>query len=375
MRDMLIGNRHSTGERTSNGPWHFTGHEYDDSAQPQMRPRQAKKGTAHQAHWGCVLLNMKGAPNMADDIDFGGRRVLVTGATGFIGSRLCDRLAGLGAETHATSRRPPETTEPVVTWWRADLENPDDCVRVVDEVRPEITFHLASFVSGSRDLSTVLPAFLGNLSTTVGMLAALANTGTTRVVLAGSLEEPDAGGAPVSPYAAAKAGATQYARMFAELYRLPIAVARIFMVYGPGQRDAVKLVPYLHRCFRGGNPPRLSSGVREVDWVFVDDVVDGLIALASSPGIARGESVDLGSGTLVSVREFVEAFARTCKYGGVLGFGLLPDRARERIRVADVASTEELISWRPRTRLEDGLRQTVEWLDGRSEDVVPGTPV
>jgi nucleoside-diphosphate-sugar epimerase len=151
--------------------------------------------------------------------------------------------------------------------------------------------------------------------------------------------------------------------MFAELHALPVAAARIFMVYGPAQSDALKLTPYLYNCSRRGEPPRLSSGAREVDWIFVDDVVDGSIALADSSAISRRETVDLGSGVLVSARSFVESFARVCEYDGAVGFGELRDRPIERIRVANVVDSESTIAWRPRTRLEDGFRQAAAWLE------------
>lgn len=303
---------------------------------------------------------------MSSDVNYASKRVLVTGATGFIGSRLRSHLVSTGAEVHATSRRPHDSDSDTATWWTVDLSDADACTHVVNEVRPDITFHLASHVSGSRDLDAVRPTFEGNLKSAVGLLTALAAVGTDKVVLAGSLEEPEPGDAPVSPYAAAKSGATLYARMFAELYSLPVAVARIFMVYGPDQPDETKLVPYLYDCFSRAEPPRMSSGVREVDWIYVDDVVGGLMALATGDGARSGESVDIGSGDLVSIRGFVESFARACSYDGVLGFGELPDRPTERIRVADVEATGNAIGWQPGTSLEDGLIQTAAWFEERS---------
>jgi nucleoside-diphosphate-sugar epimerase len=212
----------------------------------------------------------------------------------------------------------------------------------------------------------VLPTFQANLASTVNLLVAVRDAGCRRLVLAGSMEEPepDAGSLPVpaSPYAAAKGAASAYARMFHALYGLPVVTARLFMVYGPGQRDLGKLVPHVATSLLRGERPRLSSGRRPVDWIYVDDVVDGLAALATAPGI-EGERLDLGSGELVTVREVAERLAAIVRADGAaaeLGVGELPDRPLETVRRADVERTRELTGWRPKVSLDEGLRRTYE---------------
>ena len=105
---------------------------------------------------------------------------------------------------------------------------------------------------GAPDLQHVLPAFQSNLQTTVNLLVSLAEVGCARMITTGSLVEPEEGlrTIPNSPYAAAKWAASDYARMFHALYGFPVAIARVFMVYGPGQLDETKLVPYVIRCLR-----------------------------------------------------------------------------------------------------------------------------
>ncbi len=85
---------------------------------------------------------------------------------------------------------------------------------------------------------------------------------------------------PGSPYAAAKTAVASYGRMFHALYGLPIVHLRVFMVYGPGPQDITKLVPYVTGCLLRGEPPRLSSGTREIDWIYIDDVVEAFVAAA-----------------------------------------------------------------------------------------------
>jgi nucleoside-diphosphate-sugar epimerase len=136
-------------------------------------------------------------------------------------------------------------------------------------------------------------------------------------------------------------------------------------VYGPGQDEPKKLIPYVVSSLLRGASPKLASGIRPVDWVYVDDVAEGLIAAALAPDATAQERVDLGSGTLVTTRALVERIAELIPSTGRPLFGALPDRPMEQVRVADVERTARLIGWRPRTPLDDGLRRTVEWLRER----------
>jgi nucleoside-diphosphate-sugar epimerase len=213
----------------------------------------------------------------------------------------------------------------------------------------------------------VLPIFRNNFLTAFNLLIATAENSTGRVVLAGSFEEPDeVGSVPCSPYAAAKWSASGYARMFHALYETPVVLAKIFMVYGPGQSDHTKLIPYVITSLLRGEAPRLSSGVRMVDWIYVDDLVDGLIASAQSPGI-DGQTVELGSGEMFSIREVVQQLSDLVTSVVVPQFGALPDRPLERVEKADIARSYELIGWKPNTSLRVGLTRTVEWYKKQAE--------
>lgn len=289
------------------------------------------------------------------------RRVLVTGATGFIGSRLCRRLGKSGTETHGVSRQ--HVTGDGVRWWTADLANYQATQRLVQQVRPEIIFHLAGHASSRQALDAVLPTARGNLLSTIHLLTAASETGVTRVVLAGSMEGPepeDADPLPGSPYSAAKAAGAMYASMFHACYGLPVVNLRVSMVYGPGQRDGAKLVPYVTRCLLRGEAPVLSTGRREIDWIYVDDVVEAFVAAAGTDNV-DDTNLDVGSGELTSIRTIVEQLVRLTGATSTPQFGALPDRSRERSLLADIGRTRQTIGWGPSTPLVAGLASTVRW--------------
>lgn len=302
--------------------------------------------------------------------DFSNDRVLVTGASGFIGSHLCRRLRG-NTDLHGVSRRPADGFLEGARWWQADLADADAVRKLFADIRPTIVFHLASQVVGARAIEQVRETFRGNLQSTVNLLTAASENGCRRVVLAGSMEEPAASDpqpVPCSPYAAAKWAATGYARMFHALYHLETVVLRTFMVYGPGQRDTKKLVPYVILSWLRGQSPLLSGGTRKVDWIYVDDVAEAFLRAGHVAGIA-GKTLDVGSGQPVAVRAVVERIAARMKPSQAPAFGAVAERPFEQERVADVALSQSFLGWRPRASLDEGLQETIHWYEQHQREL------
>lgn len=294
--------------------------------------------------------------------------VLVTGGGGFIGTRLCDRLLADGATVYAASRRPVQSAGDGVQWRSVDLSDYGAVRTLLAAVEPSAILHLAGHVTGAREVDAVLPTLHGNLVATVNVLTAAHEIDSGRVVLAGSMEEPEPGEVPSSPYAVSKWAAGAYARMFRAVFETSVTTLRIFMVYGPGQREPTRIVPYVGLALLRGEAPRLSSGTRPVDWVYVDDVVDAFVRAAWSDE-AVGEVIDVGSGRLVTIRQLVEHLVHLTGSTIEPQFGALPDRPLETSHVADLGRASALLGWSPQTSLEEGLARTVEWL--RTSDLAP----
>lgn len=293
---------------------------------------------------------------------FSGLKILVTGANGFIGTHLCQHLCRAGAEVYALSRKLPVTAAADnLNWCQGDLTDIVKVRELFSSIKPDLVFHLAGHPVGIRGLELVLPTFYNNLVATVNLLVAATEVGCGRLILAGSLEEPQSHTnlTPSSPYAASKWAASSYTSMFYELYQLPVVTARIFMVYGPGQQDLKKLVPYVTCSLLQEKAPKLSSGNRPIDWIYVEDLVSGLLAIAKVADV-EGTTVDLGSGNLETIRTVVEHLVNIIGTKTEPLFGALSDRPLEQVRVADTAATYKQIGWKPEISLDKGLASTVD---------------
>jgi UDP-glucose 4-epimerase len=297
---------------------------------------------------------------MASHHGLSGHKALVTGATGFIGSHLCKKLYENGANVHAVSRARHASDR--IHWWQSDLQDIESVRRCLNQIRPEFIFHLSGHVTAAPDINLVLSTFDSHLVSTVYLLTAATEIGCRRMVLTGSLTEPPVNSpsvAPSSPYAAAKWAANAYARMFHVLYQTPVTVVRPFMTYGPMQ-DQQKIIPHVIVSLLRGESPKLASGQWRADWVYIDDVVDGLLAAAQMPNV-EGCTIDLGSGIMIPVQQVVERIVRLVGTAIAPSFGVLQDRPREEIKVADTAYAQTKLGWVAQTSLDDGLARTVAW--------------
>jgi UDP-glucose 4-epimerase len=299
-----------------------------------------------------------------DSQGLAGKRVLVTGGTGFIGQHLLNRLTQVDARIYAVSRSPRHESSGNVHWYQGDLAELSTSRELLKSIRPHVIFHLAGHAVGARTVDAIVPTLQCNLMTTVNLLTAAREFGCGRFILSGSQEEPIGSSelVPSSPYAVTKWASSAYARMFSALYQLPIVILRIFMVYGPGQRNLQKLIPYVTLSLRKGEVPKLMSGDRPVDWIYVDDVVEALLASARVRNL-DGKTIDIGSGKLVTVRKVVEKLVQLTGRDITPAFGAKSERPFEQIRVADTKVAEELLRWHPRVALDEGLKRTVAWYE------------
>jgi nucleoside-diphosphate-sugar epimerase len=291
-------------------------------------------------------------------------RVLVTGATGFVGTNLCQSLRQLGAQVVGLGL--PDSLTPdadLDSFLPADLTSEAAARHAVETVQPEIVFHLAGQVDTRQSPEAVIPTLTHNLLAAVHLMNSLVGSRCRRVVMVTSSESPPAGHAPNSPYAASKLAVAAYAGMYSESFGLPVVIARPHLVFGPHQAPD-KLVPYLISCGLQNVPPRLSSGRRLCDPVYVKDVARALLHLALADG-APGQTVDIGGGTAITVAETAAHVLSLTGSAQSLVFGAFPDRAGERPQVADLTAIRALTSWSPRWSFDQAVRETIDWVAAR----------
>ena len=291
-------------------------------------------------------------------------RVLITGATGFIGSHLTRRLVADGAQVSAfrrvgveTLRRPGSLRQVEVDWRDVDLRTFGAVSRAVKAIQPAIVFHLAAEGVTDPFLSPDA-AIRANVYGAIHLLRAV--DGGAPVIVARSPGERDA----LNVYAASKAAAWEFCRMYGRTHGWPIAGVMPFQTYGPGQPEPA-LIPSAIAAALRGDDFALTHGRQQRDWVHVDDVAGALLELYRRPElmpVLAGDTLEIGTGRTASVREVVEMIYQLIGGSGRPLIGALPARPGEVDRqVADADRVRQLIGWRAHVSLEDGLREMIEW--------------
>ena len=297
--------------------------------------------------------------------------VLVTGASGFIGSALTERLLELDAQVHCMllPDDPAVNLQQVrkrIQIHRADLVDLESLERIVREVRPETVLHLAAI--GVTDVHVDLAlAVRVNVEGTLNLLRALdgaykvfINTGTCHEY--GSNEPPfreTQDPRPELPYAITKTAVWHFCQRLYNTKQWPIVTVRPFSVYGPRQA-ANTFVPACVRAALQGDEFKMTGGEQQRDMVFVSDIIEGFVRAATVPE-AIGGTFNLCTGQSVALYEVAEAIFGQAGDPQHIQRGALPYREGEIWHlVGDNTRARTILGWQPQVTLQDGLEQTIQ---------------
>ena len=316
-------------------------------------------------------------------------RVFVTGAAGFVGSRLSralldrgDQVVGLDnfndyyAREHKDRHLRDLVGSAGFTFIEGDLRDADRLKAIFAEHKPDAVAHLAAMAAVRYSVQHPLVYGDNNVQGSLNLMDAARLNGNPRMVLASTgsvygvstpvpFTEDAAAVCPMAPYPASKRAMELFAHSFHHLYKLPITCVRFFNVYGPHGRPDMMPWQWTLQILKGETLTLYDAGRLKRDWTFIDDIVAGFIAALDKP--LGFEILNLGCGNPVANIDFVSTLERLLDKKATTTD--IPAPASEPlITYADISKARHLLGYEPKVRVEEGLQRFIEWL--RSENLI-----
>lgn len=301
------------------------------------------------------------------------KKILITGVSGFVGSRLAARCVSLGYEVHAFVRSQSnlwriQSFQDKLQLHEVDLLDQASLDKALQTIKPEWVFHLAcygGFPQENDEAKIIQVNTLGSYY----LLNACTDINVEQFVYVGSsseygikdvaMKESDLE-RPANIYGCAKLAVTNLTRFFAEQQRLPTTILRIFSVYGPYEAITRFVPSVILACLRK-KELKLTSGKQPRDFIFVEDIVDALL-VAANKSAGNGEILNVGTGKQTSIREMTSLILELCGNPIVPQWGAIPDRPNEpTCWVADASKFHTTLGWKAQHDLRSGLEKTISW--------------
>jgi len=301
------------------------------------------------------------------------KKILVTGATGFIGRHCLPILSAKGYEVHAVSSKVTEKTSPDVKWHQVDLLDSAQVSDLFTAVEATHLLHFAWYAVPGK-IWTSLDNFRW-VQASLSILQHFARTGGKRAVMAGTCAEYDWNYGycsekitpllPKTVYGICKHSLQIMLEAFTKQTGISTAWGRIFFLYGPHEHPD-RLVPSVIRSALQGKPIRCSHGNQIRDFLHVQDVADAFVQLLNSE---VSGPVNIASGRPVVLKKIIYKIAKILNQNDLIELGALqPPPDDPRLLTADVDRLSDEIGWRPRHNLDHGLEETIHWWKNQISD-------
>ena len=318
-------------------------------------------------------------------MDWNGKTVLVTGAGGFMGSHLTERLVELGARVRAFVRYNSRSDwglldllpAPVLDGIEVIAGDLKDSGAVAHAVKAtQVIFHLGSLIAIPYSYVHPRETIETNVIGTMNVMTAARDSGAERIVHTSTSEVygtaryvPMDEGHPLqgqSPYSASKIGADMIAESFGCSFDLPVATIRPFNFFGPRQSARAVIPTIITQALSPAKEMQLGSLHPTRDYTYCSDVVDAFLRVAESPDVT-GETVNVGSGFEISIGDIAQrvlSITGAAKQVSLDSRRVRPEKSEVDRLYCDNSKARRLLGWEPKTSFDEGLRKTIDWIAG-----------